>query len=150
MRSILLLCAVTVSVALAFAQAPAAKAMTPFEQELVNNQQQFMRALQEKNLTLVNQTVAADFKGVATNGDLFDRDEILGTAHEGLAKDFRIYDIQVVRLDESCAVVTYNEILPGSHPRYRHMSDTWTKEGGAWKLKFEQTTPNMWSALDLD
>jgi len=148
MRSILLFCAV-MSVTSAWGQAPA-KALSPFEQELVNNQNQFMQALQTKNVALVNQTVASDFRGIATNGDMFDRDEVLNTAHEGLPKDFRIYDIQIVRLDDGCAVVTYNEIVPGSHPRYRHMSDTWTKDGGGWKLRFEQTTVNMWAALDLD
>lgn len=150
MRSMFLLLAVTASVSLALAQSPAAKTLSPFEQELVDNQNKFIQALEQKNVALVNQTVADNFRGIANNGDFFDRDELISTAHEGLPKQFRIYDIHILRLDDSCAVVTYNEIRPGSHPRYRHMSDTWTKDGGTWKLRFEQTTPNMWSALDLD
>jgi len=30
------------------------------------------------------------------------------------------------------------------------MSDTWAKDGGKWKLKFQQYTPNLWSATDFD
>ncbi len=145
-----LLVVTLMAVSLSFAQTPAAKPLSPFEQELVNNQKQFIAAWQEKNVAYVDQAVAEDFKGIAENGDFYGKSELVGSVHEGLPKNFRVYDIEVVRLDESCAVVTYNEIVPGSRPRYRHMSDTWTKHGGQWKLKFEQLTPNLWSALDLD
>ena len=150
MRSIFVLCAVVVSITLAIAQTTASKPLSPFEQELVNNEKQFMQALQDKNVAYVSGTVSDDFKGIATNGDLYEKEELVGAAQEGLPKDQRIYDLRVVRLDESCAVVTYNQIVPGARPRYRHVSDSWTKEGGKWKLKFQQTTPNLWSALDLD
>jgi hypothetical protein len=150
MRSIPLLCAVVVSVALASAQTPASKPLSPFEQELMSNEKQFMQALQDKNAAYVSQAVSDDFKGIATNGDLYEKEELVGTAQEGMPKDLRMYDVRVVRLDESCAVVAYNLIVPGARPRYRHMSDSWTKDGGKWKLKFQQVTPNLWSALDLD
>jgi len=150
MRNICLLCAAVVSVTLVLAQTPAPKSLSPFEQELMNNEKQFVRALQEKNVAYVSQAVSEDFKGIATNGDFYEKDELVGGAHEGLPKDFRIYDVRVIRLDEGCAVVTYNQIVPGARPRYRHMSDTWTKDAGKWKLKFQQTTPNLWSATDLD
>jgi hypothetical protein len=149
-RKISLLCTIVISVALAWAQTPAARPLSPFEQELVNNEKQFMQALQEKNVAYVNQSVSDDFKGIGTNGDLYEKEELVGTAQEGMPKDLRVYDVLVVRLDDGCAVVAYNLIVPGARPRYRHMSDTWTKDGGKWKLKFQQTTPNLWSALDLD
>jgi hypothetical protein len=150
MRSLWLLCVMLISANLLFAQALPSKALTPFEQELVNNQKQFLQAWQDKNVTYLSQAIANDFKGIAQNGDFYDKDEFVSTAHEGLPKGFRVYDIEVVRLDESCAVVAYNEIMPGERPRYRHLSDTWTKDGGRWKLKYQQLTPNLWSALDLD
>ena len=150
MRSVSLLCAVVVSVAVAFAQPPAPKPLSPFEQELVNNEKQFIQSMQDKNVAYLSQTVSDDFKGIATNGDFFEKEELVDTAQEGMPKDVRIYDVRVVRLDDGCAVVAYNIIVPGAHPRYRHMSDTWTKDGGKWKLRFQQTTPNLWSALDLD
>ena len=105
-----------------------------------------MQALANKDVTYVNQSVADDFKGIGTNGDFYDREEF----HEGLPKDLRVYDIHVVRLTDDSAVVTYNMIVPGARPRYRHMSDTWAKDGGKWKLKFRQYTPNLWSATDFD
>jgi hypothetical protein len=150
MRSVFLLCVLVIGVSLAFAQVPQAKRLSPFEQELVDNEKQFVQAFQEKNVAYVNQAVGEDFKGIATNGDFYDKGELAGDAQEGMPKDLRIYDLQVVRLDEGCAVVAYNLIVPGGRPRYRHMSDTWTQDGGRWKLKFRQVTPNLWSALDLD
>ncbi len=145
-----LLCAVMISVSLVFAQTPQSKSPSPFEQEVLNNQNQFQQALADKNVTYVNQTVADDFRGIATNGDFYDRDELVGSAHEGLPKDQRVYDVSVVRLTENSAVVTYNLIIPAGRPRYRHMSDTWAKDGSKWKLKFEQVTINLWSATDFD
>jgi hypothetical protein len=141
---------VVITTVLALAQVPQPKPLSPFEQELISNQKQFMQAWQEKNVVFAGQMVSDDFKGVAKNGDLYDKNELVGDVHEGLPKDFRTYDFEVVRLDESCAIVTYNEIVPGAQPRYRHISDTWTKDGGKWKLKFRQLTPNLWSAVDLD
>jgi hypothetical protein len=150
MRIFSLLSVVVISLSLAFAQAQQSKPLSPFQQELVNNHNQFMQALAEKNATYVNQTVASDFKGISINGDSYDRDEVLDTVHEGQPKDQRVYDLQVVRLDDGCAVVTYNLIVPGARTRYRHMSDTWTKDNGKWKLKFQQATINLWSAMDFD
>ena len=86
--------------------------------------------------------------GVETNGDLYDRSEIVESVHEGLPKDTRTYDFYVVKLNDDSAVVTYNLIVPGEHPRYRHMADTWAKVAGRWKLKFRQFTPNLWTVND--
>jgi hypothetical protein len=66
------------------------------------------------------------------------------------AYDFHLVKLNVVTLNDDSAVVAYNLIVPGEHPRYRHMSDTWARIGGRWKLKFRQITPNLWSANDLD
>ena len=149
-----LLSAVLIS-ALAVAQTPPAKPMpsskelSPFEQELVGNENQFMQALADKNVAYVNQAIAEDFQGIATNGDFYGKDELVGAAHEGQLKDRRIYEVHVVRLNDDSAVVTYNLIVPGGRPRYRHMSDIWAKDGGKWKLKFQQVTSNLWSATDF-
>ena len=139
-----------IGVSLVSAQVPSAKPLSPFEQELVDNEMQFIEALRAKNVASVTQSLGDGFQGIGPNGDFFDQGELVAAAREGLPKDFRIYDIRVVRLDDSSAIVTYNDIVPGSHPRYRHMSDTWAKDRGQWKLKFRQVTPNLWSALDLD
>jgi hypothetical protein len=148
MRRNLLLSAVLISTALAFAQAP--KPLSAFEQELVSSEKQLVQALENKNVAYVIQTVSDDFKGIGANGDFYEKGDLVGDAQEGMPKDMRVYDLRVIRLDAGCAVVAYNTITPGARPRYRHMSDTWTKEGVQWKLRFQQTTPNLWSATDLD
>jgi hypothetical protein len=121
-----------------------------FDQQLINQQKQFLQAVQNRDSSAVDASIADDFQGIQTNGDLYDRSEVIPSSHEAKAKDVRAYDFRVVKLTDNSAVVTYNEIVPGDHPRYRHMSDTWAKVDGRWKLKFRQITPNLWSANDLD
>jgi len=137
-----LLLAVLFCVTLASAQTS-----TPFDQQLVDQQKQFLQATQDKNTTLLRQSVADDFRGIGTNGDFYDKSEV---TDGGLPKDTRAYDFQVVKLNDDSAIVAYNLVVPGGHPRYRHMTDTWAKINGQWKLKFQQITPNLWSANDFD
>ena len=151
MRGILLLLgSVLVSVTLAFSQAPSSKPVSAFDQQLIDQQKQFLQAIQTKQATVVDRAVADDFQGIATNGDFYDRSEVVESAEKGMPKDTRAYDFRVFKLNDDSAVVAYNLIVPGQHPRYRHMADTWARIGGQWKLKFRQITPNLWSANDLD
>ena len=113
MRTILSLCAILATASLGFAQAQQTKPLPPFEQELVNNQTQLMQALQQKNVGYVQQAVSDDFKGIATNGDFYGREELVASAEEGMPKEVRVYDVQVVPLNDASAVVTYNLIVPG-------------------------------------
>jgi len=151
MRSILLLLGtVLVSVTLALSQTPPSKPVSPFEQQLIDQQKQFLQAIQTQNVTVVDRTVADNFQGIATNGDFYDKSEVVESAEKGMPNDTRAYDFHVVKLNDDSAVVAYNLIVPGQHPRYRHMADTWARIDGQWKLKFRQITPNLWSANDLD
>ncbi len=146
MRTISLLCAALLAGTLAQAQT----SKPAFDQQLINQQKQFLEAIQTKNATAVDRAIAEDFQGIGTNGDFYDKSEVVESAQQGMPKDTRAYDFQVVKLNEDSAVVAYNLIVPGEHPRYRHMADTWAKINGQWKLKFRQITPNLWSANDLD
>jgi len=151
MRSILLLLGtVLVSVTLALSQIPSSKPVSAFDQQLIDQQKQFLQAIQTKQATVVDRAVADDFQGIATNGDFYDRSEVVESAEKGMPKDTRAYDFRVFKLNDDSAVVAYNLIVPGEHPRYRHMADTWARIDGQWKLKFRQITPNLWSANDLD
>lgn len=151
MRSIFLqLGTVLVSVTLALSQPPSSKPVSAFDQQLIDQQKQFLQATQAKQATVVDRAVADDFQGIATNGDFYDRSEVVESAEKGMPKDTRAYDFRVVKLNDDSAVVAYNLIVPGEHPRYRHMADTWARIDGQWKLKFRQITPNLWSANDLD
>jgi hypothetical protein len=127
-----------------------AKPVPAFDQQVIDQQKQFLQAVQAKNAAFVERTVADDFQGIGTNGDFYDREDVVESAHDGVPAGMRAYDFHVVKLNDESAVVAYNLIVPGEHPRYRHMSDTWAKIDGRWFLKFRQITANAWSANDLD
>jgi hypothetical protein len=148
MRSISLLCAAILTVTLVAAQT--SKPVSAFDQQLINQQKQLLQATQTKNATAVDRAVADDFQGIQTNGDFYERSEVVDSAQKGKPEETRAYDFRVIKLNDDSAVVTYNLIVTGEHPRYRHMADTWARIDGQWKLKFRQITPNLWSANDLD
>ena len=147
MRRIFLLCAAIFVFNLAWAQT--SKPASAFEQQLIDQQKRFLEASRLKNATTIDRAVADDFQGIETNGDLYDKDELVESAQD-VPKGARSYDFRVVKLTNDSAVVAYNLIVPGEHPRYRHMADTWAKVDGRWQLKFRQITPNLWSANDLE
>jgi len=148
MRSTSLLCAAILTASLALAQT--SKPVSAFDRQLLDQQQQLLQATQSKDASAVDRALADDFQGIATNGDFYDKSDVVESAQTGAPKARRAYDFHVVKLNEDSAVVAYNLIVPGEHPRYRHMADTWAKIDGQWKLKFRQITPNLWSANDLD
>jgi len=148
-RNILLLAA-TVLLTIALALSQTSKPISAFDQQLIDQQKQFLQSAQTKDAAAVDRAVADDFLGIGTNGDFYDKSEVVESAHGGVPKDTRAYDFHVVKLNDDSAVVSYNLIVPGEHPRYRHMTDTWARIDGRWKLKFRQITPNLWSASDLD
>jgi len=151
MRGILLaLATVLVSVTLALSQVPSSKPVSPFDQQLIDQQKQFLQAALAKNPTAVDRAIADDFRGIETNGDLYGKGDLVDSLQGGMPPDTRAYDFHVVKLTDASAVVAYNLIVPGEHPRYRHMADTWARIDGQWQLKFRQFTPNLWSANDPD
>lgn len=148
MRTASLLCAAMLTTTVALAQSQ--KPLPAFDQQLINQQQQLLQATQAKDAAAVDRAIADDFQGIAVNGDFYDKSEAVDSAQEGVPQGTRAYDFHVVKLNDDSAVVAYNLIVPGAHPRYRHMADTWAKVNGQWKLKFRQMTANLWSANDLD
>jgi len=148
--NLLLLGAVLISVTTALSQAPSSKPVSAFDQKLIDQQKQFLQATQVKQTAAVDSAIADDFQGIGTNGDFYDKSEVVESAEKGMPQGTRAYDFHVFKLNDDSAVVAYNLIVPGEHPRYRHMADTWARIDGQWKLKFRQITPNIWSANDLD
>lgn len=149
-RILAILAAVLICAATVLSQTPSSKPISAFDQNMIDRQKAFLQATQTKNADEVGAAVADDFQGIGTNGDFYDRGEVVESAHKGMPQSTRAYDFRVVQLNDESAVVAYNLVIPGEHPRYRHMADTWAKVGGQWKLKFRQITPNLWSANDLD
>lgn len=132
------------------------KTMSPFEQKLIQNEQAFLDAEQRGDVQYVENAVSKDYASVASNGGDSDYNELMDGVksaakekHNSNQQPMR-YFFEVVQLDDDCAVVSYNTVNPGDHPRYLHTSDTWVKQGDQWKLKFRQSTPNLWSATDID
>ena len=121
-------------------------------QDFVALQKAFVAAQERGDSEYVKNAVAEDFTGIETNGDMTDRAEFVRVERPEKREPTPIlYDFRVIQLDEDCVVVTYNAVFPGNQlERYQHVSDTWVNEDGHWKLKFQQSTLNLWSAHDLD
>lgn len=138
--------------------APAATkpSLSPLEQQLIEQAKRFADAFANKDANYVKRTLAEDFMAIAKNGDSQNAAEFMGDLHfpdkedkdqkgEGPA---RRYDFKVLALNPDAALVTYSQIDPGDTPRYLHITDIWVRQAGEWKLKFQQSTPNVWSADD--
>jgi hypothetical protein len=146
--------------ACAVARAGETKGSTPqqsnlssLQQELISTQKAFQNALERGDAEYVKNAVADDFLSVEPNGNSTGKKEFVRDIHppEHPEPSPIFYEFNVIPLDEDCAVVTYNAVFPGSQlEKYQHLSDTWVKQNGQWKLKFQQSTLNLWSAHDLD
>ena len=137
-------------IAVNLAAAQSSKPLPAFDQQLIDSEQQLLKATEEQDSAAVTRATANDFLGIGPNGDFYGKDEIAESDGDHSPENIRAYDFKVVKLTDSSAVVAYNLIVPGERPRYRHMADTWAKINGRWQLKFRQITPNLWSANDTD
>src|SRR5579864_6088642 len=121
-------------------------------QDFVALQKAFIAAQERGDADYVKNTVAEGFTGIEANGDITDRAEFVRVeAPEKPERSPILYDFRVIQLNDDCVVIIYNAVLPGNQlERYQHVSDTWVNEDDHWKLKFQQSTLNLWSAHDLD
>ena len=129
----------------AFAQS--AKPLTPLEQTLIDNTKAIPEAQKTKNTGFLKRTLTDDFRAVGSEGRLHDREEFVGDAGDGALQDYSVYNLRVLPVDENAAIVTYDGIIHMPEgdfdvaPRYQYFSDLWVKQGGQWKLRFQQATP---------
>jgi hypothetical protein len=127
--------------------------VSSLQQELIGTQKAFQAAQERGDAEYIKNAVADDFLSIETTGNSSGKKEFVRDIHppEHAEPSPIFYDFNVVQLDEGCAVVTYNAVFPGSAlDKYQHLSDSWVKQNGQWKLKFQQSTLNLWSAHDLD
>ena len=119
-------------------------------QDFVALQKEFIVAQERGDAEYVKNAVADDFTGIESNGDTTERAGFIRLGQgEKPGQSPLLYDFRVIPLDEDCVVVTYNEVFPANQvDRYQHISDTWVNQDGHWKLKFQQSTLNLWSAHD--
>ena len=132
-----------------FAQASGsqAKPLSSLEQALINNTKAIPEAQKAKDVAFLKRALTDDFIAVGSEGKLHDREEILGSAHDGELKDYYAYNLRVLPVNDQAAVVTYDCVIhmpegdaPGMAPRYQHISDLWVKQDDGWRLKFQQST----------
>jgi hypothetical protein len=128
------------------------KPQSALEQTLISAEKNLMEAMERNDVAYARNAVSDDFYAIGTNGDSHSKGDLLEDMHEdggkGKGKPI-LYFFQVIPLNDGAAVVTYDMVKPGERPRYQHISNTWVKQGDQWKLKFQQSTPNLWSANDL-
>jgi hypothetical protein len=124
-----------------------ARPLTPLEQTLIANTNAVPEAQKARNVDFLKRTLTADFLAVGSEGRLHDKEEVLQSAHDGELKDYSIYNLRVVPVNDDAAIVTYDCIIhmpegdaPGLAPRYQHISDLWVKQDEQWRLKFQQAT----------
>ena len=137
------------------AQAPAqagaaATSLSSLAQAMIANEKAFIVATKERNKDYFKRTLTSDYSLVGYDGQLHDREEIESDLSSG-GLDLMPYNMKVVEISEGTAIVTYDVVFlvpaaedQGPPPRYQHWSSVWVKQGDAWKLRFQQTTPTHW------
>jgi hypothetical protein len=152
-RSVLGLSALVVTIA-AFAtpvrkpsSRPAADSpeASPLAEQLMSLEKALPEAQKKHDRDFYNRTLTDDFISIGSDGKVHPRTEIMGDFPSTQLAEYRMYNMQVVPLNDNAAVVTYDVIVRMVHyddetPRYQHVSSVWVKQGGEWKLKFQQAT----------
>ena len=153
MKNYLVVCCVLLCLSCAAsaqsANAPA-KPLTPLEQTLITAESSFIDAAKKGDVAFFKRTLTDDFSFVSYDGQLYSRQEMIDQYSEG-GQNFQPYDMKAVPAGDSAAIVTYDVVLrvppaedQGPPPRYQHISTVWTKQDGAWKMKFQQMTASHW------
>ena len=127
-------------------QAKTNSAPSAFEQTLVDAEKNFIDAAKRGDAAFFKQTLTNDFFYVSYDGQLYERQEMVDQyARPGT--DIQPYEMKVVSAGDGVALVTYNVVFrvpasedQGPPPRYQHFSTLWVKQGGSWKMKFQQMT----------
>ncbi|MFZ0283881.1 MAG: nuclear transport factor 2 family protein [Terriglobales bacterium] len=119
---------------------------TPAEQALISQTQAVAQAQKSKDTDSLKRLLSNDFAQVGSEGKLHDKGDVLDDAKDGLLKDYTLYNLEVLPIDENAAIVTFDAIIHQAEgddllaPRYQHFSDVWVKQDGQWRLRFQQAT----------
>jgi hypothetical protein len=129
----------------------ATRALSPLEQNLIASEKSLIDAKKKDDGAFFKRTLSEDFTLVGVDGELHERQDAVDELGDSGLLELTAYDIKVVAVGESAAIVTYDAIVrkapeedQGPPPRYQHFSSVWVKQGDAWKLKFQQATPTHW------
>ena len=132
------------------AQAPA-QVLGPLQQSLMDNEKSLIEAKKKDDAVFFKRTVSPDFAMVGIDGQLLQGREAIDNLGDSDLAELTPYDMKVMVADDETGIVTYDAIVrekpqqdQGPPPRYQHFSSVWMKQGGAWKLKFQQATATHW------
>jgi len=120
------------------------------DQTITAAEQSFIDAAKKGDTAFFKRTLTDDFTYVGYDGQINDRQQMLDDrADPGF--NIQPYNMKVVPLGDDAAIVTYDVVLrvpasedEGPPPRYQHFSTVWVRQGGAWKMKFQQMTASHW------
>ncbi len=136
-----------ISCLISFAQTTApSNALSSLDQALIANSTAVLEAQKTKGVAFLERLLAPDFQFVNSAGKLQKPDDLLDDAKDGKLRYYRIYDAQVLPVDDTTRIVTFNAIIDKPEgddylePRYQRFSDLWVKQGDQWRLKFEQSS----------
>jgi Domain of unknown function (DUF4440) len=140
----------TLTTTLALSQSSPDKPPTPFDQSLISAEKSFIAAAKKGDPAFFQRTLTDDFSFVGSDGQLADRQEMIDEYSDG-GTDLLPYDMKVLSAGDGAAIVTYDVVLrvppsedQGPPPRYQHISTVWVKQGGVWKMKFQQMSVSHW------
>jgi hypothetical protein len=125
------------------------------EQTLIDLQKAAATAQTKKDANFFRRTLADDFLSIGTSGDSGHKADLVEGVADSDITDMQLYNFKFVPIDDNSAILAYDTVIHrpkhdvGAR-RYQHVSSVWVKQGEAWKLKFQQSTPNEWSYGDLD
>jgi len=117
-------------------------------QQLLELERNFHDAEKRHDRDHVNNTLTDDYLSISTDGGTQTKAGLLSDLGSDQRLEYRVYNAQVVPVNDSAAVVTYDVIVRMVHydediPRYQRVSAIWVKQGNEWKLKFQQATPTQ-------
>jgi len=110
MKSFAFLASVLIFCAASFAQAPP-QANDAGAQAMITKSKSVLEAMKAKDASTLNGLLSNDFRSVDMAGELGSRQEMIGSAHEGLVKDFLFYAPQVLQIDNDSILVSYNTAI---------------------------------------
>ena len=121
------------------------KNLTPLEQTLIANTKALPAAWKKKDAEFFKTTLTDDFLEVAIDGKVYAKNDVLEGVHMADVQEYSPYDVHVLPINDSAAIVTYDCIVRMSLgeepvPRYQHITDIWVKQSEQWRLKFQQAT----------
>jgi hypothetical protein len=128
-----------------------ARALSSFEQTLIASEKTLIDAKKKDDRAFFKRILTEDFSLVGVDGTLLQKQEAVDDLGDSGLVELTPYNVTVVPVGESAAIVTYDAIVrkkpeedQGPPPRYQHFSSVWVKQGDTWKLKFHQATAAHW------